>query len=68
MSSFEIGTIFQIAGLGIIIAIFAAVLKQMNREDYAHWVTLAGVVIILFMVIRALADLFQEIKSMFLFQ
>jgi stage III sporulation protein AC len=65
---FEISTIFQIAGLGIMIAIIVAVLKQMNREDYAHWITLAGVVFILFMVIKALADLFQEIKFMFLFQ
>jgi len=34
----------------------------------AHWVTLIGFVVVLFMVIRLLDNLFQEIKSIFLFQ
>lgn len=64
----EVNTIFQIAGIGIIIAMMHTVLKQMGKEDMAHWVTLIGFVVVLFMVINLLNDLFQEIKTIFLFQ
>lgn len=64
----DINTIFQIAGIGIVIAMIHTVLKQMGKEDMAHWVTLIGFVVVLFMVIRLLDDLFREIKSIFLFQ
>jgi len=64
----EITAIFQIAGVGIIIAIMHTVLKQMGKEDIAHWITVLGFVIGIFMVIDVIAKLFQEIKSIFLFQ
>lgn len=64
----DINTIFQIAGIGIIVAMMHTVLKQMGKEDMAHWVTVIGFVIVLFMVIRLLDDLFNEIKTIFLFQ
>ncbi|MMZ61507.1 Stage III sporulation protein AC/AD protein family protein [compost metagenome] len=64
----EVNAIFQIAGIGIIIAMIHTVLKQMGKEDMAHWVTLIGFVVVLFMVIRLLDSLFQEIKTIFLFQ
>lgn len=63
----DINAIFQIAGIGIIIAMIHTILKQMGKEDIAHWVTLIGFIIVLFMVIRLLDDLFQEIKNIFLF-
>lgn len=63
----DINAIFQIAGIGIIIAMIHTILKQMGKEDMAHWVTLIGFIIVLFMVIRLLDDLFNEIKNIFLF-
>ncbi|WLD92000.1 stage III sporulation protein AC [Alkalihalobacillus sp. AL-G] len=65
---YDVNTIFQIAGIGIIIAMLHTVLKQMGKEDIAHWITLIGFVIVLFMVITLLEDLFQQIRSVFLFQ
>jgi len=64
----DVNAIFQIAAVGIIVAMIHTVLKQMGKEDYAHWVTLIGFVVVLFMVIRKLDSLFQEIKTIFLFQ
>ncbi|OMF34246.1 stage III sporulation protein AC [Paenibacillus sp. FSL H8-0548] len=64
----DVSAIFQIAGIGIVIAMIHSVLKQMGKEDMAHWVTLIGFVVVLFMVVRLLNELFQEIKSIFLFQ
>ena len=59
----DISAIFQIAGIGIIVAMIHTVLKQMGKEDMAHWVTLIGFVVVLFMVVRMLNELFQEIKT-----
>ncbi len=64
----DVSAIFQIAGIGIVIAMIHSILKQMGKEDMAHWVTLIGFVVVLFMVIRLLNELFQEIKTIFLFQ
>jgi stage III sporulation protein AC len=64
----DVSTIFQIAGIGIIVAMIHTVLKQMGKEDMAQWITVIGFVIVLFMVVRLLNDLFREIKTIFLFQ
>jgi stage III sporulation protein AC len=66
--NFDINAIFQIAGIGIITAMIHTVLKQMGKEDMAHWATVIGFVVVMFMVIRLLDQLFQEIKTIFLFQ
>ncbi|MDR7072691.1 stage III sporulation protein AC [Fictibacillus barbaricus] len=63
----DVNTVFQIAGLGIIVAMLHTVLKMIGKEDYAHWVTLLGFVVALFMVISLLDDLFQKVKDVFLF-
>ncbi|GAB7386821.1 stage III sporulation protein AC [Bacillaceae bacterium] len=66
--SFEVNAIFQIAGIGIIVAIIHTVLKQAGKEDWAHWVTLVGFIVVLYMVAAFIGDLFQEIKRVFLFK
>lgn len=60
--------LFQIAGIGIIVAMIHTILKQMGKEEYAQFTTLVGFVIVLVVVMNSIADLFQQIKSVFLFQ
>ncbi|MBA2173633.1 stage III sporulation protein AC [Halobacillus locisalis] len=60
--------LFQIAGVGIIVAMIHSILKQMGKEEIAQAVTLTGFIIVLFIVLYRLADLFQQIKSVFLYQ
>lgn len=60
--------LFQIAGIGIIIALIHTLLKQVGREDIAQFVSLVGFIIVLFIVVHHLSDLFQEIKAVFLLQ
>jgi stage III sporulation protein AC len=66
--SYDVNTIFQIAGIGIIVAMLHTVLKQMGKEDWAHWVTLIGFIVVLYMVASMIGDLFDKIKSVFLLQ
>ncbi len=57
--------IFRIAGLGILITIFNIILKQAEKAEWAQMLTLAGVVVILFMVVQLINDLFLVVRSVF---
>lgn len=63
----DVHTIFQIAGIGIIVAMIQTVLKQMGKEDWAQWVTIIGFVVVLYIVANLIHDLFDKIKNIFLF-
>ncbi|MFC0188311.1 stage III sporulation protein AC [Fictibacillus aquaticus] len=65
---FEVNIVFQIAGLGIVVAMLHTVLKMIGKEDYAHWVTLLGFIFALLLVVSMLDDLFQKVKGVFWFQ
>ncbi len=59
--------LFQIAGIGIIVALIHTILKQMGKEEIAQFAILIGFIIVLVIVINGLSDLFNQIKSVFLF-
>lgn len=61
----RIELIFQIAGIGILTSIFHTVLKQAGKEEYSFIATLAGVSIALILVIQLIADLLNQVKSVF---
>lgn len=58
--------LFQIAGIGIITALIHTVLKQLGKEDIAQFISLVGFIIVLVIVVHHLANLFQQIKAVFL--
>ncbi|WP_182199521.1 stage III sporulation protein AC [Paraliobacillus salinarum] len=60
--------LFQIAGIGIIVAMIHTILKQMGKEEYAQFASIVGFIIVLLFVINGISDLFQEIKSVFLYR
>ena len=61
----DINLIFKIAGVGLFISIFNIVLKQAGKDEQAQMLTLAGLVVVLFMVIRLIQDLFNNVRSVF---
>lgn len=61
----EIEIIFKIAGIGILTAVVGQILKNSGKDDISTLATLAGVVIVLFMVIEMISDLFSSLKTMF---
>ena len=62
-----IDIIFKIAGVGIITAVTNQILKYAGKDEIAMLTTLAGVVIVLFMVINMISELFSTIKNLFSF-
>lgn len=63
----ETTIIFQIAGIGIIVALIHTILKQMGKEEIAQFATLVGFIIVLVIVINRLSELFQQIRTIFLY-
>ncbi len=61
----DIDFIFKIAAIGIIVAVLNQLLIRSGREDQAMLTTLAGLVVVLFMVVQVIADLFETIKDLF---
>ncbi|MBQ3562381.1 MAG: stage III sporulation protein AC [Clostridia bacterium] len=61
----DIDFIFKIAAIGIIVAVLNQLLIRSGREDQAMLTTLAGLVVVLFMVIQVIAELFETIKDVF---
>ncbi|MBR3737749.1 MAG: stage III sporulation protein AC [Eubacterium sp.] len=61
----DIGFIFKIAAIGIIVTVLNQVLLRSGREEQAMLTTLAGLVVVLLMVVNAVADLFSTVKGLF---
>lgn len=61
----EIELVFRIAAIGIIVAILNQLLKKADREEQAMMTTLAGLIVVLFMIIQGIGDLFESIKDIF---
>ena len=61
----EVDLIFQIAAIGIIVAVLNQLLMRSGREEQAKMTTLAGLIVVLMMIIREIDALFQAVKSIF---
>ena len=57
--------IVKVAAIGILVAVLNQLLVRSGREDQAMLTTLAGLVVVLFMVIEQISLLFETIKSVF---
>lgn len=57
--------LFQIAAVGMIVAILNLILTKSDRSEYALVITLAGLVLVLALVVNEIGDLFEMIRSVF---
>lgn len=61
----DVDLIFKVAAIGILVAVLNQLLVRSGREDQAMMTTLAGLVVVLFMVIDQISILFETIKAVF---
>ena len=59
----EVDLIFKIAGIGIIVAVLNQILSRTEKSEYVMFTTLAGVIIVFFMVIPEIKELFNAVKG-----
>ncbi|HBR01673.1 MAG TPA: stage III sporulation protein AC [Ruminiclostridium sp.] len=61
----NVDLIFKIAAIGILVSILNIVLNKSGREEMAMMTSLAGLVIVLLMVVKEIANLFDTVKALF---
>ena len=61
----NVDLIFQIAGVGIIVAVLNQLLTRAGRDEQALLTTIAGLVAVLFIQSRQIGDLFDTVKNIF---
>ncbi len=63
----DVELIFKIAAVGILVAVLNLLLSRSGRDEMALLTTIAGLVVVLVLVLRQIAELFDLIKTLFAF-
>ena len=61
----EVGIIFKIGAVGILVSVLCQVLKHSGREEQAFLTSLAGLIVVLFGILPYIYDLFENIRRLF---
>ena len=61
----EVGIIFKIGAVGILVSVLCQVLKHSGREEQASLTSLAGLIVVLFWILPYIYDLFENIRRLF---
>ena len=61
----DIGLILRIAGVGLIVSVLTQILTKSGRDDQANFVSLAGIIIVLFMLVGKIGELLEMIQGVF---
>ncbi|MBQ8440428.1 MAG: stage III sporulation protein AC [Clostridia bacterium] len=61
----DISLIIKIAGIGILVAVASQILGKTGRDEQAMFVTIAGIITALMLLISYIRELFDLITSVF---
>ena len=61
----EVSLIFKIAAVGILVSVISQILKHSGREEQAFLTSLAGLLLLLYLIVPYISDLFEAMKKMF---
>lgn len=61
----DVDLIFKIAAVGILVAVLNLLLTRSGRDEQALMTTIAGLVVVLFILVQQIADLFSLIRDLF---
>ena len=61
----DISLLLKIAGIGVLVAVSHLLLKTLKREDDTIYVSIAGFIIVLILLITEMGKLYETVKSVF---
>lgn len=61
----DISLIIKIAGIGILVAVASQVLSKSGRDDQATFVSIAGIIVALVLLIGEIRSVFDLVLSLF---
>lgn len=61
----EVGLLFKIGAVGILVSVLCQILKHSQREELAFLTSLTGLLLVLFWILLYIYDLFRTIEDLF---
>ena len=61
----DIGMILRIAGIGVLVSVASSILNKSGRDEQAMFVTLAGIIVVMLMLVKEMGTLFDTVGSVF---
>ena len=61
----DISLILTIAGVGIIVTVICQMLTKAGRDEQATYVSIAGIIVAIMMLIGEIGELFEMVKDVF---
>jgi len=61
----DVSLILKIAGIGILVSVLCQVLSKSGRDEQAGFVTIAGIVLVLLLLVSELSNLIQTVRNTF---
>lgn len=61
----DLGVVLKIAGIGLIVSVLCQVLSKNGRDSEATMVSLAGTLVVLFMLVGKISELIKVIEGVF---
>ena len=61
----EISLLLKVVGVGILVAVSGQILQKTGRDELSTWITVAGIVLVLVMLLGQIGQLFTTIRSIF---
>lgn len=61
----NITLLLKIAGVGLLVSVAVQILQKTGRDEQATFLTLAGVVVVMLMLVGEIGELFDAIRSTF---
>lgn len=61
----DVSLILKIAGVGVLVSVASAILNKSGRDEQAMFVTIAGIVVVMLMLVGEIGELFGTVQSVF---
>ncbi len=61
----DVGLLLKIGGVGMLTAVLCQILNKSGKEEQAMYVTIAGIVIVLFLLVQQIGTLLTTVRSVF---
>ena len=61
----DISLLLKIAGVGVLVAVSHQLLKTLKREDETIYVSIAGFIIVIILLITEIGNLYETIQTVF---
>ena len=61
----EVGFILKVAGVGLVVSVVCQILAKSGRDEQSTFVTIAGILVVLVMLVGQMKELFSLIGTVF---